>query len=384
MMEVSSVSGGLEWVVREVMVPADSDSGSGATGRVAHVLSPILDAAFALEEGSTLAVRALAVIEHFDIPLPLSNPRLLECFLDRNRASNGQSLHQLPWAGEFVGKWLTHVAQLYRLTHHAELRQAATAVVATLAQYQDTDGYIGPFGDARGPDKLRTMKVGWDAWGHYHIMYGCMLWHDCTADPAALSIFQKIGALMTTTFPGSDPHKFFAQGSLEQNMAILHSMACLYSRTTQPSLLTFCRMVLAELQMPPAGDYVRNALRGQQFYQGTQPRWEALCGILGFAELYHSTGEKDLFTAYQQIWWSLCEYERHNQGGMMSGEQARGDPYNTLSEETCCTVTWGAMCVEMLKLTGNSVVADELELSCLNSGLFLLVRRLLRPFRRPF
>ena len=99
---------------------------------------------------------------------------------------------------------------------------------------------------------------------------------------------------------------------------------------------------------------------------------EALCGIIGFAELYHATGEADLSTAYQQIWWSLCQYERHNQGGMMSGEQARGDPYNTLSEETCCTVTWGAMCVEMLKLTGNSVVADELELSCLNSGLFLL------------
>jgi hypothetical protein len=24
-------------------------------------------------------------------------------------------------------------------------------------------------------------------------------------------------------------------------------------------------------------------------------------------------GEADLGTAYQQIWWSLCEYERHNQ-----------------------------------------------------------------------
>ena len=62
-------------------------------------------------------------------------------------------------------------------------------------------------------------------------------------------------------------------------------------------------MVVAELQIPPAGDYIRNALKGQEFYKGSQPRWEALCGIIGFAELYHATGEADLSTAYQQIWW---------------------------------------------------------------------------------
>ena len=38
----------------------------------------------------------------------------------------------------------------------------------------------------------------------------------------------------------------------------------------EPKLLTFCKMVVQELQMPPAGDYVRNALKGQEFYKGSQ------------------------------------------------------------------------------------------------------------------
>jgi hypothetical protein len=57
-------------------------------------------------------------------------------FKDRNRASSGQALGQMPWAGEFVGKWLTHAAQLYRLTKHAELRQTIQMVLSTLTAYQ--------------------------------------------------------------------------------------------------------------------------------------------------------------------------------------------------------------------------------------------------------
>ena len=91
--------------------------------------------------------------------------------------------------------------------------------------------------------------------------------------------------------------------------------------------------------MPPAGDYLRNALAGKQFYQGSQTRWEALCGILGFAELAHATGDGNCRAAYQQIWWSLCEYERHNHGGVLSNEAAAGSPCKkaTLSrlDRTC-------------------------------------------------
>ena len=155
---------------------------------VPHVVAPIVDASYDLAADSLVLKQGLACVEHFvrlralslpapsspgerrlycalcphnsrtrraqDIPLPLSNPRLLEMFLDRNRASNGQALGQMAWAGEFVGKWLTHTAQLYRLTKHAELRATVSMALAQLTKYQAADGYLGPFPDA----KVRTSR----------------------------------------------------------------------------------------------------------------------------------------------------------------------------------------------------------------------------------
>jgi hypothetical protein len=111
-------------------------------------------------------------------------------------------------------------------------------------------------------------------------------------------------------------------------------VALLYARTREQRYLDFCNVCLAELELPPAGDYLRNAMKGQPFYKGSQTRWEGLCGILGFAELYHATGDPRLRAAFEQIVWSLCETERHNQGGLMSNEAAAGNPYAQGSVET--------------------------------------------------
>jgi len=66
------------------------------------------------------------------------------------------------------------------------------------------------------------------------------------------------------------------------------------------------------------------------------------------------------------IWNDALRGDRHNTGGWTSGEGIQNNPYHQGAIETCCTVAWTAISIDMLRLTGNSHVADELELSTWN------------------
>jgi DUF1680 family protein len=316
--------------------------------------------------GGELGRRLEAVTRQWVLPAPHANPGMLEMFRLRDREP---SHDMVPWAGEFAGKYLTHAVQIWRLTRDAELGKHIRWFVGELVDLQSDDGYLGPW-----PKAWRLRKGGpmcgepWDAWGHYHAMVGLLLWHKDTDDKRALTCARRIADLLCRRFLDNPRERLHDTGAHEMNQAPVHALAWLYRITGERRYLRMAEQIVAEFAVPPAGDYLNAALAGKEFWETSKPRWESLHPIMGLSELYHATGNEDYRRAFEHLWWSMLKGDRHNNGGFSSGEKATGNPYDEGAIETCCTVAWMAMSVEMLRITGLSVVADEIELSMLNSG----------------
>ena len=300
-----------------------------------------------------------AITQNWLLKMPDTNPAILEMFTDRDKQPHRKLLS---WSGEFAGKYLTGGVQVYRLNHDPALKETLGQFVDKLVKTQAEDGYLGPFSA-----ETRLMR-NWDVWGHYHIMLGLLLWHEDTGDKQALQCAQRIADLLCRKFLHSGKRVVDA-GSATMNHSAVHSLCLLYQITKTPTYLELARQIVEEFQDPQAGDYVRIALAGKEFYQSSKPRWESLHALQGLAELYRITGDEPCRQAFESLWWSIVKLDRHNNGGFSSGEQAQGNPYHPGAIETCCTVAWLAMSMDMLHLTGNSVVADEIELSTINQVL---------------
>jgi DUF1680 family protein len=315
-----------------------------------------------------VAARVDGVVRTWLMVAPDRNPAMLGMFADRDRTPYRDLL---PWSGEFAGKYLTACVETIALTHDAALAAKVRDFVPRLIALQDADGYLGPYPKgSRLTGQAPNCANNWDAWSHYHIMLGMLLWHARTQDAAALRCAERIGDLLCAHFLGSG-HHVADMGSPDQNQAVIHGLCLLYEATRTPRYRELAEQIVGEFSLPGAGDYLRTALAGQEFFATPKPRWESLHAILGLAELYRITGRTEYRSAFEHIWWSIAKLDRHDNGGFSTGEQAVGNPYARGAIETCCTVAWIAASVDMLRLTDDPVVADELELSTLNSILGL-------------
>ena len=319
------------------------------------------------------------IIEKWLIGIRESNPAILDMFKDKEYKPYRRTL---PWSGEFAGKYLTCASMIYSYTKNVKLKEYLDRFVDELISDQSDNGYIGPWPKefeltGRTPeiyylysiDSIPETDRTWDAWNHYHIMYGLLRWYEVVKDERTLNSVIKIAELFCQKFYGNTGKRLIDIGDDARNLSPIHTFILLYEITGNKKYLEFAYNIEKDFETPQAGDYVRCSLQGVEYYQITTPRWERLHTIQGIAELYFATGKEKYKQAFEHIWWSIVKTDRHNTGGFSTAESAIGNPYDNDAIETCCTIAYMAMTIDMLRLTGNSVAADEMELSTYNASM---------------
>lgn len=309
------------------------------------------------EFGGVVAPRLVANVDQWLLRAPEANPAMLGMFRLRERRI---SPPLEVWAGEFAGKYLLSAVQAIRLDERADLRAHTARFVRDLLATQAEDGYMGPF-----PRQERLLRH-WDLWGHYHVMQGLLAWHDLTREEAALTAARRAADLICRTFLDGQ-RRVFDAGSHEMNMAVSHVLANLHRRTGEPRYLAMTQAIVKDWER--AGDYLRTGLARVPFYRTPRPRWESLHDVQALAELWRITGEPRYREAFTNHWHSLRDFDRRTTGAFSGGETATGNPFAPTPIETCCTVAWMALTGDMLRLTGEPTVADELELATFNAAL---------------
>lgn len=307
------------------------------------------------------------------IPLPAMNPGMVEMFAARSnvrsRNLQGETVDPVPWAGEFAGKYLIGVVQSLRLTGNAELQSIAGEFVRKLIATQGADGSLG-------------MPLPWDLWGQYHVMLGLLMWFEHTGDGASLIACQRAADLACARYL-AHPERIAADnpGDDEKNHAIAHVLALLYARTNIARYRDLLHAIECEWssmrcfdsfdhsKAVRCGNFVNHALQNKPFFQSTRNRWESLHNVQAVAQLHYITGDARYRAAFEQTWWSIRLLDRHATGGFSSFEAATGSPYDPRYIETCGTVAWMALTIDMLAMTGDVRAADDLELSLFNAVL---------------
>ncbi len=324
-------------------------------------LSPAANASFALD--GYLSKRIGKSVQNYFLETPESSPAILQVLRDRDRSPLRKPL--MPWAGEFAGKYLTGAELVWRLTHDEVLKKTIDQFVRDLILCQEPNGYLGPF-----PKESRLTGKNWDIWGHYHCMLGLMLYYEDTRYEPALKACEKVADLLCGTFGPGKPSLTCDGDGGQMNMAVCHGLVLLYEKTGATKYLDLANYIVNDAwNEEDAGKYLNSILSGKSIIEFPRHRWEAIHDWQVLGELYQLTGDAKYRIAMEKIWHFGVEGDRHNTGGITAGEGFTGSPYNPGAIETCCTVAWTAFSVDVLRITGNSQVADEIEWSTFNSAL---------------
>lgn len=266
------------------------------------------------------------------------------------------------WRGEFWGKWVTSAALARSYADEPRLRSAIDESVKALIATQAKDGYLGVHKDGQH-------MTGYDLWNRKYVLLGLLSYYDLTGDKAALESVQRCAdSILAEVGPGkvsimSGPNEKMANGT------VLEPMVLLYRRAGEKRYLEFANYIVNEWS--GRKKWVERAIADPSF-TGEGHAYVFMSCFEGICELYRATGEKKYLDAARNMVSNIAEQEIFIVGSGSTGEhwfKGRSKQTQPVDNpmETCATVTWLKLCFQMLRLTGDPKIADEMERTTYNA-----------------
>jgi len=297
------------------------------------------------------------------------NPAMFQIFKDKERKER----YPLDaWSGEFPGKFLTGLTYFFNISNNPEIMEISNTIKNIISSTMDKDGYIGPFSrKKRLYSKIKKTEYNcqvWDLWGHYHCIYGLLNLYKFTKNEEILKICERSSDFIINIFlHKKNRERLFKDKFLYINMSFLHVFCLLYRVTGNKKYLDFTLKYINYFENKNILNYLTYAIEGIDLYKMGKPRWEVLHYIRSFKELYLITGENKYKKAFKNCFWSIVKNDLNNNGGITIDEKFSGEANTAGVIETCPTVSWLGFCIDMLEISGDSFVADILEITTFNA-----------------
>ena len=282
------------------------------------------------------------------------------------------------WQSEFWGKWMLGAVASWEYTHDPVLMGIIDQAVIKLLETQLPNGYIGNY----PPENQLT---NWDIWGRKYSMLGLLRYHDISENTQALEAAQNLADhLLTQLGPGKT--NIIKTGNYHgmASSSILEPIVLLYNKTKENQYLEFAKYIVDQWETPEGPQLIKKALAGIDVADRFPPpkRWfspengqkayEMMSCYDGLLELYRLTGKPEYLSAVEMTVDNIIEKEINLAGSGSAfecwyyGNENQTQPtFRTM--ETCVMTTWLKLNNSLLRLTGKSKYADNIELTYYNA-----------------
>ncbi len=319
-----------------------------------------------------VSASAVSFIEREQLADALLWRRFVDQFREQLDGTN------LGWRGEYWGKMMRGAAMVYAYSKNEELYATLTDTVRDMLTVAEPDGRVSSF-------SRETEFQAWDLWCRKYVMLGMQYYLEICRDEA---LAREIIAFLCRLADYILAHIGKGEGKIKitkassswfgiNSSSILEPMVRLYRLTGERRYLDFASYIV-ELGAADGINVFELAYENKLYpYQyGVSKAYELISCFEGLLEYYRVTGIEKYKIAAINFGKALIESDVTVIGScgctheLLDHSKARQTAfYPGEMQETCVTVTWMKYCAQLLRLTGERIFADQIELSYYNAYL---------------